>query len=127
MATTKFQNTVFDCTMDGAGNGVPTNSQDARDFLDAIAALNAAIALEKFDLQRDAVDLELYSYEFKAIDGRRWKQMVRVPSSGAVESMSFDTVGDMWTKPEFVPHRDVRDRTVALIRVYGCYEIKCRW
>jgi hypothetical protein len=125
MSQTKFQNTVFDCTMDAPGNGVPTNSQNARAFLDAIEAMHNAIPLSKFDLERDAVDLELYSYKFESVSGKRWNQEFRI-ADGEV-SMSFDTKGDFWMEAEFVPHRDVRDKTIAMIKVHGCFDIRCRW
>lgn len=127
MATTQFKNTVFDCEMEAAGNGVPTNSQDARDLLDSLASLNAAIPLKKFDVERDAADAELYSYRFEASDGRRWRQNVRVPVDGSEPSMDFDTMGDLWRLSEFAPHRAVREKTVALIKVYGAWKVKCRW
>lgn len=126
MSQTQFKNTVFDCTMDAPGNGVPTNSQDARDFLDAIALLHKAIPLTRFDLDKDPVEPDTYSYEFEAADGRKWKQALRAPA-GQEEEMTFNTTGDFWKKSEFVPHREVRDRTVALIKVYGCFDIRCRW
>ena len=127
MATTQFKNTVFDCEMEAAGNGVPTNSQDARDLLDSLAALNAAIPLKKFDVERDAVDLTLYSYKFEAVDGRRWQQSFSIPVDGSEPSMDFDTKGDKWKMSEFSPHRMVREKTIALIKVYGTWKVKCRW
>ena len=127
MATTKFENTVFTCTMDAVGDGVPTNSQDARDLLDALADLHGAIPLSKFDVDRDPVDLELYTYRFEAADGRKWRQNVRVPNDGSEPSMDFDTMGDFWRMSEFAPHRLVRDKTLALIKVYGAWNVKCRW
>lgn len=104
---------------------LPSNDGDLRNLVDALFALHAAAPLTKFDVDRDAVDLELYDYRFEAMDGRKWKQTIRVPS-GSEAVMTFD-VSDGWKESEFALHRPVRSACISLARNFGVVQVKCRW
>lgn len=126
MADTIIKNTTFDCTISAdIPNGVPTSDGDVRQLNDTLNALHAAAPLKKFDLERDSVDPELYSYEFEAADGRKWKQGLRF--SGGTVMMSFTTQGDEWEESEFVLHRPVRAVCISLVNNFQVSKIRCRW
>ena len=126
MSDTVIKNTTFDCTITAdAPNGVPTSDGDVRTLNDTLNALHAAAPLKKFDLQRDAVDPQLYTYEFESADSRKWKQDLRF--SGGQVRMTFTTMGDEWLEAEFVLHRPVRSVCIALVQNFQVSKIKVRW
>ena len=107
----------------------PLVSNDAKvlEFLTVLENLHQALPLKSFDLKQkgDPADNK-YSYEFKTVDGRAWKQTLVVPPLPAVPSMSFD-INNLFTQTEFGPHRSVRDVVIVLITAFAVAKIHVEW
>ena len=64
-------------------------------------------------------DTESYEYSFKARDGRRWKQHIKIPGdTTAPVTMKFN-VQDWFSQDEFIPGREIRSQLIALMKTQG--------
>ena len=88
----------------------------------AIRSLHAAVPLASFAFATPAGEYpDGYDLRFLTQDGREWHQVLLF---NARVSMNFAT--DFFTLEEFVPHREVRDRLVALVRTYRLVNLEWR-
>lgn len=102
---------------------VPSTDQLPADLIVAICTLRAAVAISEVFVDLKDSPLRKFLYRITADDGRVWKQFLYVPDSND-SSMTFD-VPDAWELAEFAPHRDVRDKTIEILRKYtGIQTIK---
>lgn len=91
-------------------------------LLSALKNLDDKTPLQSFDVSKaPGPDPLLYTYDFTAADGRSWHQQFRLPV-GDEPSMNFE-FEDFWKKSEFVPHRDVRDRVLDMMPMFGVQKI----
>lgn len=96
---------------------------DVARFVAALAALDKTTPLNWFDLKRVDAGPD-YEYVFQAVDGRTWRQTLRIESARA--SMTFDVPG-FWALEEFAHHKLVRDLAVELVRKLGATKAEAFW
>lgn len=105
-------------------NGLETAAVFTR-FMKDLEALNHAVPLHSFDVKRDDEDVNLYSYEFVAKDGRSWTQNLRFSGQGVKQTFHVPEPG--FFENEFALHRAVRNSVIDLVTVHRIYLIKCNW
>jgi hypothetical protein len=64
-----------------------------------------------------------FLYEFVALDGRKWTQVIDFAGDPRDPTMTFDT--DAWKLSEFVHNRPIRDLVVYMHWAFGVTEVKC--
>ncbi len=77
-----------------------------------LAGVDAIVSLDWWRFLRvDAT--EVFTYRFRASDGREWKQTIDFTASATDPVMTFD-VSPGWKLTEFSSHRSVRDLAVKI-------------
>ena len=84
-------------------------------FIKAIEALHVATPLTRFIGKRHPMNALVYMYTFDTEDGRTWNQDISFEDG---VRMTFD-VEEYWKLEEFVPHREVRNEFVLMVRDFG--------
>lgn len=95
-------------------------------FMRLIVDMNRIVPLDKFKIEQTGTNPREHLYDFKAHDGRRYKQRIRVPEGPDFQGttlMTFD-VDDFFTRDELAPHREVRDEVINLIATRGLEKIE---
>lgn len=88
--------------------------QDLEEVSSLMNGLNLVIPIKVFTFKQKAVPNEhQYDYEFEALDGRTWKQVIDFSSSTNNPAMNFD-IADFFLLSEFAPHRPIRNKLIAL-------------
>jgi hypothetical protein len=94
-------------------------------FVRACCAMHYRVPLQFAKLERDASNLNLYRYQFKAQDGRNWRQQVTFDGS-ANPLLSFD-VSDSWRLSEYELQRPIRDACISMVVPHGLSLAKCEF
>ena len=88
-----------------------------------VLAIDQRVALDKVTFAASSSDANVFTYEIKTVDGRKWDQTLYFGSSE--EQMSFE-VGDLWSLSEFSLQRPIRDFLVDGVNTYGLTSFVCK-
>ena len=113
MKTCKFEITA----------GLSITSPLVQQLLGELAALAAVVALWSLAIERQA-DLT-HVYELMAADGRRWKQVLKVPAEGEYQT-SYE-ITDFWGISECILHRTVLAAAVRLLQGADVAKVEIKW
>lgn len=109
-----------------AGVGLNSDEPTLTQILTALRGWKTHTPLQDISCKRDAQNLTDYAYKFKAIDGRKFNQVLRRNQDGTW-AMSFTSQGDFWRSSELEPHRTVREKLCALIDQFGVSTFEVSW
>lgn len=85
--------------------------------LEQLCVIAGAIPLTRISLEERPAEAGVYDYLIRAVDGRKWKQVIY--TAGQQYRMTF-SCSDQWTADEFSQQRALRDAICRLlIRNHG--------
>lgn len=110
----------FTCAIEGLSVDTPV----VIEIVKAARALHSVAPLGKVKLTKHGAGVQEFDYEFTALDGRTFKQILKIDSIDPL--MNFD-VTDMWRVSEFIAHRAVRDLLVGIVITYQLEKFALDW
>lgn len=128
MATITLTDSTRSTTIQYTGTGLIATTGDIVALLSNLDVLYTAIPLDFLRVDKAGLPANEFRYRIRTKDGRVWRQNLKVPSLGPIGTYSVTfTVPEYWALPEFVPHREIRDTVVRMIRNYDMYDFDTTW
>lgn len=111
---------------------IPANSTEFTAFINELFGPFAALVpLASIDYaQIPNAPVMTYTYAFKAVDGRTWKQVIEWPggfSLDPVVAFPADDTKGRWSIDEFQKHIAFRSTIFTLTKKFGITELHVNW
>lgn len=105
-------------------NPIPSTESLAMELVGQLLEIHAIVPLTKFELERKDAPLTDYDYHFESVDGRHWRQVLRILPTQVL--ITFDVV-EFWDLADLVARRALQDSAISLARKYGVSKIEAKW